>query len=653
MKSIKMKIGMLVTLCVLIVAGAIGLNSISSSKKVVGQFSAQLMEQECTNGAQQVDALLSRIEQSAVTLSDYALDQIDSTAKFRTDADYVDRYTEELSEIAINAANNTEGAMTVYIRYNPEFTSPTSGLFASRSSAQGAFEKLVPTDFSTFDPSDTAHVGWYYIPVNNGKPTWMDPYMNENINVEMISYVIPLVKDGISIGVVGMDIDFGVIKDQVKEMKIYESGFAFLANGGGDVVYSPSDLQAEGSGWENYSTTLQNGFTLTLTAPAKEINYEANALARRIALLSFMGILFAVLISSFVIRGITKPLRELNQAAEKIAGGELDVEVSCHGRDEVGTLGLSIKKTVERLHTYIGYINETAQVLKQLSEGDLAISLKQEYSGEFVTIKEALLTISGTLNQDMGQIKASAEQIAFGSGQLAQGAQLVSAGAAEQVEVVGRLSGLTHTLSERVKANTANARAIHEVADQAGAELQLNGRKMSEMVSAMELIAENGEKIIHTTEVMDDIAMQTNILALNASIEAARAGEAGKGFSIVAEEVKELAVKSTEAAKQISGLMKHAVEVIDGGKKLAVETERSVTESVTGTQAVMGLVEKIVADSDEQASEMEEVLLNIDKISSVAQQTSSTTQESAASAEELSGQAQIMSGLVRKFNLSR
>lgn len=652
MRSIKFKIGLLIILCVLFTTLTIGLSSISSSKKVVTKYSRQLMEQECTGGAEKVDALLSRIEQSVVTLSDYALDHLSDLPKFRTDKAYVQQYTDDLSKIALNAADNTEGAMTVYIRYNPEFTEPTSGLFASRSSSDEEFKKLVPTDFSIYDPSDSAHVGWYYEPVNQGSPIWMAPYVNENLNIEMISYVVPLIKDGVSVGVVGMDIDFGVMKAMTDKIRLYQNGFSYLANENGEILYSPNEITALSGNWKNTTELLKNNMSLTLTAPTAEINAEADALTIRIALLSLAGIVLALVISSFVIRGIVRPLRELNQAAEKIAEGALDLEITCHSRDEVGKLAESIRKTVARLHTYIASISETAMVLKELSEGNLAITLNQDYSGEFITIRDALLTISDTLNQDIGQIKISAEQIASGSQQLAQGTQIVTEGAVEQVGAVERLAALIHTFSEKIKTNTDNAKAIDQVTSTAGSELQQNGRQMLEMVQAMELIAENGEKIIRTTAMIDDIALQTNILALNASIEAARAGEAGKGFSIVAEEVKNLAVKTTDAASHISVLAKNMVASIGSGKQIAEDTERSVMHTVNYTQQVVTLVEKIVDDSKMQASEMEQVLLNIDKISSIAQQTSASAQEGAASAEELSGQAQIMGQLVKKFNLS-
>ena len=146
----------------------------------------------------------------------------------------------------MNAANNTEGAMAVYVRYNPAFTPPTSGLFWSKTTLDGSFRRLTPTDFSGFSPEDAEHVGWYYIPVKNGQATWMAPYMNENINVKMISYVIPLYQDNQTIGVVGMDIDFAILEDLLSSMRVYQSGYAFLADGAGNrCVYETGPIQMD------------------------------------------------------------------------------------------------------------------------------------------------------------------------------------------------------------------------------------------------------------------------------------------------------------------------------------------------------------------------------------------------------------------------
>lgn len=651
MKSIKMKIGSLVLLCVLLVALTIGIVSVRSSKMVLENNASQLMELKCTETAEELNALLLRIEQSVKTLNDYAVGELDDIKAFQTDKSYVQDYTKRLTNAALNAGNNTEGAMTVYIRYNPDFTEPTSGLFYNRDSIQSAFQKLVPTDFSIYDKSDLAHVGWYYIPVNNGKATWMMPYINENLGVEMVSYVIPITVEGVSVGIVGMDIDFGVIKEIVADTKLYESGYAFLSNEEGEVLYSPVDGSQEAAGWRSNEAVLKNGIHFTLTAPVKEINAEASILTRKISVISIAGVVLALILSAVIVRGIVRPLGELNHAAEKIAGGELDVSISCQSRDEVGMLAKNFGETVEQLKTYIDSIDETANVLYSVSQGDLTVELKKEYMGEFARIKEALQNIVRTLNQDLSSIRAASEQVALSSEQVSRGAQTVSLGAAEQTTEMEQLSRLSHELNDKARHNADSADSVHTVASEAGIGLKENSRQMQEMVKAMERINKSGEEIITMTKTIDDIAMQTNILALNASIEAARAGEAGKGFAVVAEEVKELALKSNEAAKNISKLMQDTTKSILDGTEIANETEVALREAVKGTEVAVGIAETIVLNSDEQRKYINQIIETVDKISGIVRQTAVTSQEEAVASEELSEQAQMMRTLVGKFQL--
>lgn len=682
MKTVRTKIGSLVLLCVIVSALLIGFVSIRSSRTVVAENSEQIMDLLCNNKTEEIDALMSRIEQSVITLSEYALDHIDNLEKFKTDSAYVSSYSSKMEEIAVNAANNTEGAMTVYIRFNPEFTEPTSGVFYTRETADGEFVGLTPTDFSMYDKTDTARVGWYYIPVNNGKPTWLDPYLNENINVQMISYVIPLFIDGTEVGIVGMDIDFGVIEEIVDNTSVYSSGHAFLANADGQAIihkdFEMYDSMADSSGgelnamaqqlqqenseglfsyrWKGVSQnmvfhTLRNGMRFALTAPTSEINREANRLIMIIAVIVIGAVLLSVVISWIVARGIVRPLNELNTAAGKIAEGELDVTISSTSRDEVGTLADSFRKTVQRLQTYIIYIDEITAVLAQMGEGNLAISLQQEYTGEFRKLKEGLQTIAGTLSRDIYRIRTAAEQVSSGSVQVSESAQVLSQGASEQSESIEELSKLMEDMLQYANENERLAAEASEMTNAAGVGLEANSRQMQTMVKAMEDISTNADAITAIIKTINEIAMQTNILSLNATIEAARAGEAGKGFTIVAEEVKNLAGKSMEAATEIEELVAGTVESINKGARIAVDTEQSITMTVTNAQQVAGMVDSIKVTSEKQAAGAEQVQERVEKISAVVEQNSATSQEEAAASEELSAQAQMLETLVDKFIL--
>lgn len=391
MKSIQTKFIILILGCVLLSSLVIGGAGILNSKRVVDEDSSRIMNLLCSEKANSINALLSRIEQSVNTLSVYALGQLDNVEALKTDDAYIEDYTKRVQTVAINAANNTEGALAVYLRFNPEFTAPTSGLFWSKTALDGSFQELVPTDFSQYSPEDVEHVGWYYIPVKSGKATWMTPYMNQNIKVEMISYVIPLYMDNVTVGVIGMDIDFKVITDIVDQTRVYDSGYAFLTDSQANVLYHKEiasgtslgslenslipvgeEIKNGGSGsflfpysWRGERKrmalcSLDNGMRMAVTAPALEIDSDKNSLIWQISVaVIFIGGL-SVFVTITMTRRLIKPLKELNVAAQKIAEGDLSVSLTHQTKDEVGTLADSFQQTVNHLQKYIDYINGLA-----------------------------------------------------------------------------------------------------------------------------------------------------------------------------------------------------------------------------------------------------------------------------------------------------
>lgn len=391
MKSIQTKFILLILSCIFLCAAFIGGAGVINAQKVVDKDSAQIMNLMCSDKSKELNSLLASIEQSVETLANYTTQQLESVDRLKNDAEYMTEYTHMLEEVAINAAGNTEGAMAVYVRYNPSFSPPTSGLFWSKTAQDGSFQQLTPTDFSSFSPEDTEHVGWYYIPVRNGKSTWIPPYLNKNINTYMISYVIPIYQDNETVGVVGMDIDFNLITDNVSNMQAYESGYAFLVDSNANIMHHKElpvgvalsrtdsslipvaqELKNETSGsslfsysWKNQQKkmsfrSLTNGMTLALTAPSSEIDRERNSLIIQICVVSILICIISILLTILLTRKIIRPLRELTVAAKKIADGDLDIIFGHQAKDEVGILADSFRQTVSHLQKHIDYINGLA-----------------------------------------------------------------------------------------------------------------------------------------------------------------------------------------------------------------------------------------------------------------------------------------------------
>lgn len=391
MKSIQTKFIALILGCVLLSSVVIGGAGIWSAKRVVDKDSAKMMNLMCGEKAAELNGLLERIEQSVKTLSAYTLEELDSVERFKTDDIYLNEYTKKLEGTAKNITANTGGALGVYIRFNPEITNPESGLFWSKSDLNGRLNKLPTTDFSAYSKTDFEHVGWYYVPVENGKPTWMSPYINPVINKEVISYVIPMYMGNETVGVVGMDVDYSVLKDAVAATKAYQSGYSFLTNGEGSVMYhekietnatlnqmgediSPvsGEMKIGTDDTELFSYTyggsdkkmafrnLRNGMRFAISAPLSEIDAAKNRLILQIGTALVVICAISVVLTILFTRKLIRPLRELNTAAKKIADGDFSVTITSTTKDEIGTLAESFRQTVSYLQQYINYINGLA-----------------------------------------------------------------------------------------------------------------------------------------------------------------------------------------------------------------------------------------------------------------------------------------------------
>ncbi len=369
-----------------------------------------------------------------------------------------------------------------------------------------------------------------------------------------------------------------------------------------------------------------------------------------ILVLGITGVTFviAVLLSVYIIRSITRPLREIEQATKRLSEGELDVEITYQSKDELGSLADSARTLIKTLHAYIGNISET---LRHMADGDLTVDVTMEYQKDFAPIKTSLEAILGSLNSMFLGIHQSSEQVASGSNQVASGAQALAQGATEQASSVEELSATINEISEQIKGNAANAQHANRMVAETTREIENGQNQMEQLVAAMGNISETSNQINKIIKTIDDIAFQTNILALNAAVEAARAGTAGKGFAVVAEEVRNLAAKSAEAAKNTTSLIENAIRAIGNGTNMVAATEQSLSAIVEKAENVTRLVNDIAQASNAQATAVMQTTFGIEQISSVVQNNSATAEESAAASEELSGQALMLKELISKVRL--
>lgn len=379
-----------------------------------------------------------------------------------------------------------------------------------------------------------------------------------------------------------------------------------------------------------------------------------------IGLAALVG-LIAIVVCIFILaaclsRHISVPLKKITEIARHIQQGNLglksgkNITVDVVSNDEIGELSHAFEATMSRLRAYICEITE---LLSSIAGGDLTRDTKQEYIGDFASIKTSLENIKTKLNETLFRIEESSNQVATGSGQVAHSAQSLAHGATEQASAVQELSATITEISENARKTANMAEQAGEFVQQAGAQLNVSIEHVRELNVAMEQISGSSEEISKIIDTIENIAFQTNILALNAAVEAARAGTAGKGFAVVADEVRNLAIKSDEAAKATKQLIDsslHAVHVgMDATKKVSTSLEQT-GQAASGVTSMMSMVVQAV---DSQTTAISQVTEGIDQISEVVQTNSASSEECASASEELSTQANVLQKLLGSFRISK
>lgn len=670
MKSIKTKIIVTVILCSLVSTFICGAISIVNSVSTSYEDSQQEMQLKCVSQSDELDTMMQNVSQSVEMVYSIAVAKLEHAASFRTSKDYVDTYTKQMLPILMQSAQNTKGALTAYIRYNPEFTEPTSGLFLTRDNSDSEFESVTPTDFSMYDPSDVEHVGWYYIPVQNGKETWMEPYLNSNIGVYMISYVIPIEVDGESIGIIGMDIDFSEFTDTIDSLSIFDSGYGFLVNESGKVMYH-KDLEIESnladadSGLQSvvdalgneqteetavsytyqgkdkvmYYKTLENGMKFVLTAPKTELQEKSRQLAKQIFGGAAFAMILTIIIGTVLGFTITKPITQIDGIVKQTAEFEFASNPANQHlykrKDETGRMAISLhnmRKNLRQMvanirHVYTDLKNTTEQLSDTTKRVREMSSVNTDTTQELAAAMEETAATMETVNTTVSDIKERATDI-------------------ERYSKEGRES------SVEVKERAGQLKLKTQAASEKTVQMYENVQQKTE--AAMEQ-AKAVEKINQFTQAILEISSQTNLLALNASIEAARAGEAGKGFAVVAGEIGTLAAQTSTTVGSINEIIAEVNQAVANMTGCLKESTDFLEQTVLKDyEDFMGVADQYTKDAtvfDDDMSaisgQINTLLSSIVEIADAMQGVSSTVSEAADGVTDIAQKTLEVSGIVQ------
>ncbi|MGB5824730.1 MAG: methyl-accepting chemotaxis protein, partial [Proteocatella sp.] len=541
---------------------------------------------------------------------------------------------------------------------------------------------ITSDDVVTDETFDVASRPWYAVK-DTAKTLITPPYVDTVLGSQVITVLSPVMdsKTNKVIGTFGYDIQIQQLSKVLSNYKLGESGFILLVDENNKIIYHPNEdyiqkdvseidisenvkasiqqktfspveysmdnksylgdvNQVEGSGW------------VIVTGISEREAFQANRTIKNIIIAVFgIGILFIIASIIYISKSITKSINKLSFAAQEIAEGNLDIEINVDSNDEIGEVSDAMNNTVQRLKSYVDYIEEITYVLNQISSGALYFELKHDYVGEFSKIKDALFEIRETLSDTISEIKEVANQVSGNSMQLSTGSQMLAQGTTEQASSIEELSSTISEVSSKIDENAKHTLKANESMVLSGNKISESNKQMKDMLIAMDDINQRSSEINTIIKAIDDIAFQTNILALNAAVEAARSGAAGKGFAVVADEVRNLAAKSSEAAKNSAILIERSIKAVGEGSLLADKAAINLQSLYDSTAEITTAISDISTSSQEQALAISQINQGLEQIASVVHTNAATAEESAASSKELSNQAELLTDLVEKFKI--